>query len=120
MSVKLSISEDGNIKISSGPEKVRLENLGKWLGRNRDALLVKLEGGHDAFDCKPGHLCRIEEYDQKYYAFVGNHLIGQLPDEAIAFAEQVDSSPEFLIAIVGKIEYGASADADGIFIYIAE
>lgn len=111
------------IKFTSGPDTVRLENLGKWIGRNRDAVLVKLEGPHDIFDkLKPGHLARIEEDDdgQHYSVFVGKHFIGQLPEEAIAFAEQVEYSPEFLIAIVGKIEYGASADSDEIYIYIAE
>ena len=123
MTVRMGITSDGKIKISTGPDKVRLEDLGKWLGRNRDAVLVKLEGKPvDFTKYRVGHLCRIEESDdgQKYNVFIGNHLIGQLPDEAVAFAEQVDSSPEYLISIVGQIEYGASPENDEIFIYIAE
>lgn len=123
MSINMKLTFDGKLKFSNGPDTVRLESLEKWLGRNRDAVLVKLEGLHDVFDkLKPGHLARIEEDDdgQHYNVFVGKHFIGQLPDEAIAFAEQVEYSPEFLIAIVGKIEYGASADSDEIYIYIAE
>ena len=123
MTVKMSVSLDGKIKISTGPDNVRLEDLGKWLRRNDDAVLVKLNGPHEVFDkLKPGHLTRIEkdEDGQHYNVFVGKHFIGQLPDEAIAFAERVEYSPEFLIAIVGKIEYGASAGSDEIYIYIAE
>ena len=123
MDLKISMTSDGKVKFSSGSDKVRLDDLGKWLGRNPDALLVKLVGRPVNYaKYRVGHVCRIEEDDdgQKYNVFIGKHFIGQLPDEAIAFAEQVDSSPEFLIAIVGKIEYGASADADEIFIYIAE
>ena len=123
MTVKMGITSDGKIKISTGPDKVRLEDLGKWLGRNRDAMLVKLEGKPVEFTkYRVGHLCRIEEDDngQKYNVFIGNHLIGQLPDEAVAFADQVNSSPEYLVSIVGKIEYGASSDNDEIFIYVAE
>lgn len=115
MTVKMGISMDGAIKISMGSGKVRLEDLNKFLKRNRDAILVKLEGPHDpSMKYKPGHLCSIEQSDGKYYAFVGSHCIGQLPDEAMAFAEQVDSSPEFLVSMVGKVE------EDEISIYIAE
>ena len=123
MTIKMGITSDGKIKISTGPDKVRLEDLNKWLGRNRDAVLVKLEGKPVEFTkYRVGHLCRIEEDDnsQKYNVFIGNHLIGQLPDEAVAFANKVDSSPEYLVSIVGKIEYGASSDNDEIFIYVAE
>ena len=117
MSANLSISTDGKIKITSGPTRTRLENIDKWLARNRDAILVKLEGDYDtSMTYKPGHLCRIEEGDQpdKYNVFVGDHLIGQLPDEAIAFANQINYSPEIMVSIVGKIEN------DEIFIYVAE
>lgn len=123
MTIKMSISMDGKIKITTGPETVRLEKLDKWLSRNNDALLVKLEGPHETFDkLKPGHLARIEidEDGQHYNVFVGKHFIGQLPDEAIAFADRIESSPDCLIAIVAKIEYGASTDTDEIYIYIAE
>lgn len=123
MTVRMSISTDGKIKISTAPASVRLDNLDKWLGRNTDAVLVKLDGPHEVFDkLKPGHICLIEpDTDgQHYNVFVGKHFLGQLPEEAITFAEGVDSSPEYLIAIVGKIEYGASADMDEIYIYIAE
>ena len=120
MTVRINLSADGKIKISTGPEKTRLEDINKWLGRNRDAILVKLEGNHDVFGYKVGHLCRIEEDNEKYNVFVGNHLIGQLPEEALSFAKQIDYSPEFMIAIVGKIEYAASAEDDEIFIYVAE
>lgn len=123
MTIHIKLSSDGKIKISNGSNKVRLDDLGKWLGRNRDAVLVKLEGHPvDFTKYRVGHICTIEVDDdgQKYNVFIGNHLIGQLPEEAIAFAKQIDYSPEFLIAIVGKIEYGASADTDEIFIYIAE
>lgn len=121
--MNIKITSDGNIKFSAGPQKTRLENLEKWLGRNDDALLVKLKGPHDTFDkLKVGHVCRIEEESGtgEYTVFVGDHMIGHLPDEAITFAKQVESDPEFLIAIVGKIEYGASPDRDEIYIYIAE
>lgn len=123
MTMKMSVSLDGKIKFTTGPETVRLEKLDKWLDRNNDAILVKLEGPHEAFDkLKPGHIARIEEDEdgQHYNVFVGKHFIGQLPDEAIAFASKVESSPDFLIAIVGKIEYGACTDNDEIYIYIAE
>lgn len=123
MTIHINLSSDGKIKITNGSNKVRLDDLGKWLGRNRDAVLVKLEGHPvDFTKYRVGHICTIEVDDdgQKYNVFIGNHLIGQLPEEAIAFAKQIDYSPEFLIAIVGKIEYGASADTDEIFIYIAE
>lgn len=121
--MKISLSTDGKIKFTTGPDTTRLDDLKKWLGRNPDALLVKLDGPHEVFDkLKPGHLCRIEIDDdgQHYNAFVGKHFLGQLPEEAIAFAKSVEYSPEFLIAIVGKIEYGASSDFDEIYIYIAE
>lgn len=106
------------VKISIGSQNVRLESLDKFLGRNDDAILVKLKGTADAtMKYKPGHLCRIEEDDdddQRYCVFVGKHYVGELPEEAIAFAKQVDSSPDCLVSIVGKVE------ADGIYIYIAE
>ena len=114
--INMGISEDG-IYFSTGPLKTRKDDLHKWLGRNRDAVLVKLIGEPDpSFSCSVGHVCRIEKYANNpiYNVFVGNHLIGHLPDEAIAFAERVDSSPEFLIAIVGKVEDG------NVFINIAE
>ena len=115
MSINLGITKDGKIKISSGSERIRKEPLDKWLGRNRDAVLVKLVGHPEpSAPCSVGHICRIEEDDQNYNVFIGSHLIGQLPEEAIAFAEQVDSAPNYLISIVGKIE-----DND-VFVYIAE
>lgn len=117
MNVKISMTEDGKVKFSTGSERVRKDNLDKWLGRNQDAVLLKLEGDRDeSFTCSAGHICRIEEgdADRTYNVFVGSHLIGQLPDDAIKFAEQVESSPEFLIAIVGKV------DESGTYIFIAE
>ena len=114
MGVKL---DDMSIYFSTGPEKTRKEDLNKWLGRNDDAVLVKLDGTPDpSFKCCVGHLCRIVKYNNNpaCYAYVGNHFIGQLPDEAFAFADRIDSSPEFLISIVGKVE------DDNVFIYIAE
>lgn len=117
MSINLSVGMDGKIKITTGPLKTRKEDLTKWLGRNNDAILVKLIGHPEpTAPCSVGHLCRIEEGDEEnvYNVFIGRHLIGQLPDDAIAFAESVDSSPDCLIAIVGKIE------DDDVFIYIAE
>lgn len=120
----MNISFDSGIKvkISMGSEKVRIEDLSKWLGRNRDAVLVKLEGKMDpSAKCRVGHICRIEKNDdQKYDVFVGKHVIGSLPDDAIAFSERVNCPPEFLVSIIGEIEYGASAEDDKIFIYIAE
>lgn len=115
VNVKLSLTMDGKIKFSSGSEKVRLDSLEKFLGRNPDAILVKLGNPADtSLTYKPGHVCRIEEDENKYYVFVGKHLIGQLPDEAIAFAEQFGYGPQFLVSIVGKVE------DDGIYIYLAE
>ena len=116
MSINISITSDGKTKITMGSGKVRLDSLDKFLGRNRDAVLVKLEGDRDpSMVYKPGHICSIETEDnQNYYAFVGNHMIGKLPPEAIAFAESVDSSPEFLVSMVGEVE------DDSISIYIAE
>jgi hypothetical protein len=117
MSINLSISGDGKVKISTGSTKVRKDDLSKWLGRNRDAVLVKLEGQPaPSAPCSVGHICQIEDDpdNQRYDVFVGSHLIGYLPEEAMAFAEQVDTSPEFLISIVGKVE------DDGIYIYVAE
>lgn len=123
MDLKISLSYDGKIKFTTGPERVRLDDLKKWLCRNQDAILVKLEGPNDtSMNYKPGHVCRIEEDDdgKSYNVFVGKHFIGQLPEEAIAFAEQVDYCPDSLIAIVGKIEHEDSEDKDEIYIYIAE
>lgn len=118
MTVRIGITSDGKLKISTGSDRVRIDSLDKFLGRNRDAVLVKLEGPHDpSMNYKPGHICSIEEddeVDQKYNVFVGKHFIGSLPDEAIEFAKQVDSVPEALVSIVGKVE------DENIFIYIAE
>ena len=118
MSIYLRVTNEGKIKISTVSDRVRLDSVDKFLGRNRDAILVKLEGPHDSSMLyKPGHVCRIEEDDddnQKYIVFVGKHMIGYLPDEAISFARQVDLIPETLVSIVGKVE-----DND-IYIYIAE
>ena len=123
METKIRLSYDGKIKFTMGSERVRLDDLNKWLRCNRDAILVKLDGPHEeAFNYKIGHICRIEEDDdgQHYNVFVGKHFIGQLPDEAIKFAEQIDYTPDCLIGIIGSIEYGASASDDMISIYIAE
>jgi len=109
--------KDGKIYFSTGPDRTRKEDIEKWLGRNDDAILVKLDGQPDpSFQCSIGHLCRIVKYhnDPACYAFVGDHFIGQLPDEAFSFADRLDTSPEFLISIVGKVENG------DIYIYIAE
>ena len=117
MTVNLSISKNGKVKISMGSERVRLDSVEKFLGRNRDAILIKLEGSRDpSMIYKPGHVCRIGEDDseQKYIVFVGSHMIGYLPQEGISFAHQVDSIPEALVSMVGKVE------DDSIFIYIAE
>ena len=115
MDVKMSISTDGSIKISTGSGRVRLDSVDKFLGRNRDAVLVKLEETPAlSFECKPGHITSIErEDDQHFNVFVGKHYIGQLPEEAISFANSIEAAPEFMVSIVGKVE-------DGIFIYIAE
>jgi len=117
MNVNISLTETGEIKFSMGSERVRKDNLEKWLGRNDDAVLVKLEGQKEpTAPCSVGHICRIEKADgdQKYNVLIGKHVIGQLPDRAIEFANNIEYSPEFLISIVGKVE------DDGIFIYIAE
>ena len=118
MSINMKITPEGKVKISVGPERVRLDSVEKFLVRNDDAVLVKLQGPCDpSMIYKPGHVCRIEESDnndQKYIVFVGSHMIGYLPDEAVSFAEQVDSIPEALVSIVAKVE------DDGIYIYIAE
>ena len=116
MTVNMKIGIDGKISISTGSAKIRKEDLNKWLIRNDDALLVKLNGYLDqSSPCSVGHICHIEKADDnQYYAFIGNHLIGQLPNEAITFADSIDSSPEYLISIVGKIE------PDAVYIYIAE
>ena len=75
MSIFMRMTSDGKIKISTVSEKVRIDSVEKFLGRNHDAILVKLEGPHDSSMLyKPGHVCRIEEDDcdsQKYSAFVG-------------------------------------------------
>ena len=115
--IKMGITKDGEIYISTGSQKTRKDDLNKWLGRNRDAVLVRLNGRPDpSFSCSVGHVCRIEKNcdDSLFSVFVGKHYIGQLPDEAIAFAEPIYSSPEFLVSIVGKVEDG------NVFIYIAE
>lgn len=117
MELKLGFTADGKIKMTTGPSKVRLDSLEKFLGRNDDAILVKLEGEPDpSMNYKPGHVTRIEEDDNghDYNVFVGSHFVGQLPEDAIAFANQVDMSPEFMVSIVGKFEDGS------VFIYIAE
>ena len=114
MTVRMSVSLDGKTKITTGPVKVRKESVEKFLAHNRDAVLIKLDGTHDtSMEYKPGHLCRIEEENDKYNVFVGNHFIGQLPEEAISYADQIDLSPDVLSAMVGKVE------DDVIFIYIA-
>lgn len=117
MTINMGVNKDGDVYFSTGPMKTRKEDLNKWLRRNDDAILVKLIGNpNPSAPCSVGHICRIEKYnnDSAYIVFVGSHEIGQLPDEAIAFADRVGSSPEFLISIVGKIEDG------NIYIYIAE
>ena len=116
MSVNLGFDSEGKVKTSMGSAKVRLDSLEKFLLRNDDAILVKLEGPHDpSMVYKPGHVCRIEEdSDNKYSVFVGNHMIGYLPEDAITFAKQVDLIPEALVSMVGKVE------DNSIFIYIAE
>ena len=115
MTIHMGISKDGKIKITNGPMRIRKEPLEKWLARNRDAILVKLIGHPEpSAPCSVGHLCRIEADGQNYYVFIGNHLIGQLPEEAITFAEQVNYTPDILVAIVGKVE------GNDVFIYIAE
>ena len=115
MNINMSISADG-FKISTGSGKVRLDSLDKFLARNRDAILVRLEGPRDpSMVYKPGHICTIEgDESGEYYVFVGKHMIGRFPAEGIEFAEQVESSPEYLVSIVGKVE------EDSISIYIAE
>ena len=117
MEVKLSVSYDGKIKITTGSDKVRIDDLKKFLARNDDAMLVKLEGPHDpSMTYKPGHVCRIEEddeNDQQYNVFVGKHYIGYLPDEALTFADQIDYTPDCFVSIVGKTE------GDDIYIYVA-
>lgn len=117
MDVKISLSLDGKIKMTTGSTKVRLDSLDKWLGRNPDAILVKLEGDPDlSMNYKPGHVTRIEEDDdgQNYNVFVGSHFIGQLPAEAIAYANQVEMTPDFMVSILAKVEEGR------FFIYLAE
>jgi hypothetical protein len=118
MDIRMGLNiETGKISISSGPQKTRKEDLKKWLGRNPDALLVKLIGHPEpSAPCSVGHLCRIEKSDDgsAYFAFVGKHLIGQLPNEAIEFANSIDYSPDCLISIIGKVEDG------DVYIYIAE
>ncbi len=115
MDVKMSVSYDGKVKISTGSERVRKDDLKKWLGRNDDAVLVKLKGQRNpSAPCAPGHICRIEEDGDQYSVFVGKYVIGQLPEEALDFAKKIDYSPEFMISIVGKVE------SDDVFIYIAE
>lgn len=105
-----------NIKFSTISDKTRIEMVDKYLSRNPDAILVKLNGQPDpAMAYKPGHVCGIEEDGEKYNVFVGKHIIGQLPDEAIAFANKVDIHPCMLPAIVGKVESDGS-----IYIYVAE
>ena len=115
MTIHMGISKDGTIKISTTSERVRKDDLNKWLKRNRDAILLKLIGHpSESAPCSVGHICRIEKEENAYFAFIGKHRIGQLPEEVIAFAEQVDSSPEYLISIVGKVEN------NDVFIYVAE
>lgn len=105
-----------NVKFSTTSDRTRIESVEKYLARNRDAILVKLDGQPDpSMEYKPGHVCGMEEDGDKYNVFVGKHLIGQLPEEAIAFANEVDIDPCLLPAIVGKVE------SDGaIYIYVAE
>lgn len=115
MTDNLNVTGKIKVKVSMGPENVRRDSLEKFLGRNDDTILVKLEGPHDSsMVYKPGHVCRIEEgdNDQQYIVFVGKHMIGYLPDDAITFAKKIDLIPEALLAMVGKVE------DDDIFIYI--
>ena len=115
MDIKMSISNEGKIRITSGPAKTRLEDVNKFLGRNPDAILVKLEDKYDqSMIYKPGHLCRIEEDEDQYSVFVGKHYIGRLPNEAISYAESVESEPDCLVSMVGKV------NQDAIYIYVAE
>ena len=115
MTIKMSISNEGKIRISTGSGKVRLEDVNKFLGRNHDAVLVKLEDSPDpSMTYKPGHICEIEEDEDQYSVFVGKHYIGKLPDEAVAFAASVESDPDCLVAMIGKVENGE------IYMYVAE
>lgn len=105
-----------NINLSTVSERTRIESIEKYLSRNRDAILVRLIGKPDpSMVYKPGHVCGMEEDGQAINVYVGKHLIGQLPDDAIAFAKEVDMDPCLLPAIVGKIESDGS-----IYIYVAE
>ena len=115
MTIRMGITNEGKIRITTGPDKVRLEDVNKFLGRNRDAILVKLEDSSDpSMNFKPGHLCRIEEDEDQYSVFVGKHYAGKLPDEAITYAESVESDPDCLVAMIGKVENGE------IYMYVAE
>ena len=115
MTIRIGITNEGKIRITTGPVKVRLEDVDKFLGRNPDAILVKLEDSPDpSMNYKPGHLCRIEEDEDQYSVFVGKHYVGKLPNEAIAYAEQVESDPDCLVAMIGKVENSE------IYIYVAE
>ena len=111
------VKENIKFKLSTKSERTRIESVEKYLVRNPDAILVKLDGAADmSMVYKPGHVCGIEEGDQsKYNVFVGSHLIGQLPDEAVSFANEVDMDPCLLPTIVGKVE-----DDGSIYIYVAE
>jgi len=105
------------VSFSTRSDRTRIEDLGKYLARNRDAILVKLEGDPDpSMAYRPGHVCGIEEDDPGVFnVYVGSHLIGQLPNEAIKFAESVEIDPALMPAIVGKVESDGS-----IYIYVAE
>jgi hypothetical protein len=105
------------VSVSTRSGRTRIEDLEKYVAMNRDANLVKLEGDPDpSMEYRPGHVCGIEEDDPGVFnVYVGSHLIGQLPDEAITFAESVNIDPAFMPAVVGKV------DPDGsVYIYVAE
>lgn len=106
---------DVKISFSTVSDRTRIESLDKFLARNRDALLVKLDGHADeSIVYKPGHVCGMKQDENgNCNVYVGSHMIGQLPDEAISYANEAGCLPELLDAIVGIVEN------DGIFIYIA-
>lgn len=111
------------VKISTSSNKIWSESIEKFLARNDDAKLVRLDG-HPEAEAKYSvenrcYFDRDNDDDSICYVTIGGKRIGMLPESAFVYARENEIEPEFLVGIVAQIEYGADQAHDVISIYIA-